>query len=279
MRLRYKDQGITVVRSKGLIQRGISLFQVNKSISTEARGKFHYFTFMTSTVQRLTIGLAILYGSNHYRFYFDARPHYPRSLQSPDIFGLLGVPHRLPLLRDLRSIRIILNPRAPNTLYWGHQRQRGRLSLFTKILREHAYDSNQKSLLKVLEVRLMPPFDIAAFEGDFRPPDWGHSLKLLFQEMKEQNQYVLEELIPLRGIEKVRIDGAGARFAACMQSYLMGMGGEINTKHYDDKVVRRRSNNGTRWIKNTVSSRKWYEPEYNWDEFAERNKLSHLSSS
>jgi hypothetical protein len=66
----------------------------------------------------LTIVTGVLYGLNYFVLTIDGTPHYPVSLQSPDVFGPLGLPDRLSSLRDLRRISITLDPKVHDTQYW-----------------------------------------------------------------------------------------------------------------------------------------------------------------
>ena len=71
-------------------------------------------------------------------------------MRSPYIFGAFGHPHRLALLRNLRRICIHVAPDIDS--HWAVKRQRARLEYLVEILKEHADENNQKSLLQDLSV-------------------------------------------------------------------------------------------------------------------------------
>lgn len=247
----------------------------------------------------LTNKIAILYGSNHFFLNFDGKPHHPVSLQSPNVFGLFGQPYRLSLLRDLRSICITIGPTIHDSLYWGNRRHRGRLSLFVRILKEHAEDENQKSLLKVLNVYmasprlpdspvapapvpLAPPQLFVAFfahppHQSIKPappaPNFTSEGRQHLAEVAEMAQFALEALAPLRGIEVVEITGVDAWFAQCLHLCIQGKGGDVRKIQYPDVLVKRRKA-GTRTLQDHIqSTKKWYMHELDWEEFAERNGI------
>jgi hypothetical protein len=231
----------------------------------------------------LTIFTAVLYGKNHFVINIDGTPHYPVSLQSPEVFGPLGLPDRLSLLRDLRKISITLDPKVHDTQYWVNRRHRGRLGLFVKILKESAEDENQKSLLKVLKVHLERP--CRPTQDDL--PVFAHSAPLvpqsvplltpeerwLLNEEAEKNQFALEALAPLRGIKEVHITGVDKWFAQCLQLCIQGKGGDVKDIKYPYRKLKRRKE-GTRKTKEYVrNTKKWYMPGLDWKEFAERNGI------
>jgi hypothetical protein len=226
---------------------------------------------------------AVLYGLDQFVLNFDGKPHHPISLQSPDVFGPLGLPDRLSLLRDLRNISITLDPKVYDTQYWVSRRHRGRLCLFVKILKESAEDESQKSLLKVLKVHLTPPCrpsqDDAPVFAHMAPlvpmsvPPLTPEEHWLLKRKAEKNQFALEALAPLRGIEEVHITGVDGWFAQCLQLCVQGKGGDVKDIQYPYVVVKRRKV-GTRKTKEQArSTKKWYMPGLDWKEFAERNGI------
>jgi hypothetical protein len=100
--------------------------------------------------QPLLSASAVLYGSNTYNFTVHGQTMWPKSLRSPFVFGPLGHPDRLPLLRNLRSIHIEVISDANG--HWAVKCQRSRLEYLVEVLKEHTDDSDQKSLLDDLKV-------------------------------------------------------------------------------------------------------------------------------
>ncbi|KAF2264095.1 hypothetical protein CC78DRAFT_533535 [Lojkania enalia] len=226
----------------------ISLFRVNKLVSSEA--------------------LAILYGENTFQFCVDGLSHSPKSLQSPQIFGPLGRDISLPLLRNLRSIEIVVSISTPG--HWATKRHRSRLELFVNVLKAHADDENQKSLLKHLKVR---------FDGRSKSRGANGSTKFWYgPEFRNKHEYIfgLESLAALRGIEEVEVDGLPDWYARCLELCINGTGGDILPLDYPDILVKRKVDSKVqggrpRFKKAWQTTRVWYQPTLNWEEFATRN--------
>jgi hypothetical protein len=213
---------------------------------------------------------AVLYGSNTYNFTVHGKALWPKSLRSPFVFGPLGHRDRLPLLRNLRSIHIHVIPDIDS--HWAVKRQRSRLEYLVEILKEHADDSDQKSLLKDLKVnfQLVSPDTLRTImhHGSRRvaspgvPKDAG---KFMFG---------LESLASLRGIQDVEITGLPEWYTKCLQLAMQGKGGDVEETDWPLLEVRRRTNTrSTQWKKVLASTRKWHQPTLNWKEFADRNGI------
>jgi hypothetical protein len=119
----------------------------------------------------------------------ELEPDYPISLSSPSIFGPLGLPLRLPLLGNIRKIKLHLEMDYRNP-YWSMKRHCARLQQFVKVIKEHADAEAKASLLTDLSVTM-------GLVGAIRYQ----------QDMDARNIFALEELAPLRGIENVEIGG------------------------------------------------------------------------
>jgi hypothetical protein len=243
-----------------------NLFRVNKLVSNEARGRspsLHIFE------QRKLNCPAMLYGSNVYEFCINSAVHHPTSLRSLNIFGPFGDDTRLPTLRNLRSICIdfVMNSNA----HWAVKRQRARLDFFVEILKEHADDENRKSLLQELRVNVRGVADNA-----YSPP---------LEPDVETFMFSLESLAALRGIKDVNITGVPEWFAQCLQVCIQGKGGEVQETDWPLVQVKRLKLSAEQRVirydwerkkikKAWVSTRKWYQPVYNWKEYAERNGIT-----
>lgn len=177
----------------------------------------------------------------------DAEPRDTASLSTTSIFGPLGESHVIHLLRDLRSICVILTP-ARHSQYWVHCRHRGRLARFVEILQQYAEDADKGSLLTDLVVRL---------------------------EQQGRSQFVLEALAPLRGIKNVSITGSLTPwFARCLTLCIQGAG-EVQKAVYEETGVKKRvgTPQNRKWKKCVVSEKKWYMPEMDWIPFALHNGI------
>lgn len=210
----------------------------------------------------------MLYGSNTFGFVVDGRAHARQSLRTPDIFGPFGdgdtkdSPHlghlfRLPLLRNVRSIDIKFVLNDPS--HWAVKRQRSRLEYFVEVLKEHMDDDARKSLLSDLKVTITETnYARQSFERK-------HSRFL------EQFMFGLESLAALRGIKHVRVDGVPDWYAQVLQLVMQGKGGELKETEWPLVRVKRVTVKSTRFVR--VSSRKWYQPVFDWKEFAQRNAI------
>lgn len=207
---------------------------------------------------------------NTYSFTVHGQALWPTSMRSPYIFGAFGHPHRLALLRNLRRISIHVAPDIDS--HWAVKRQRARLDYLVEILKEHADDHNQKSLLQDLSVH----FSLISTQfgrGPRRPHTW-ICVKLPLQA--EKFMFGLESLAALRGIKDVRITGLPEWYARCLQLCIQGKGGQVQETDWPLMRVKRRvrtrsGRKQTYWV--TVTLRKWYQPMLNWIEFAGRNDI------
>ncbi|KAI4941033.1 hypothetical protein J4E91_011026 [Alternaria rosae] len=229
------------------------LFRVSESVSNEVK--------------------SILYGSNTYNLTVHGNAMWPKSLRSPFIFGPFGHPARLPLLRNLRSIHIDVIPDVDS--HWAVKRQRSRLEYLVEILKEHADDSDQKSLLQNLKVdfQLVSPDKAERRLRD--RPTWPRVVKPGVPEDVGKFTFGLESLASLRGITDVEINGLPEWYAKCLQLAIQGKGGDIQETDWPLVELKRRANGKRRSSKRMlVSIRKWHQPTLDWKEFAERNGIT-----
>ncbi|KAL1800673.1 hypothetical protein ACET3X_001015 [Alternaria dauci] len=208
---------------------------------------------------------SVLYGMNRYKFTVHGQSIWPKSIRSPFVFGPFGHPDRLPLLRNLRIIHIEVVPEVDS--HWAVKRQRSRLEYLVEILKEHADDSNQKSLLEDLEVDFHlvsnKPRSICAKA----PKCMAHPG---IPKDTEKFMFGLESLAYLRGIKDVKIIGLPEWYAKCLQLSIQGGGGgveEVDWPLVEIKPSKQRK-------KHLASTRKWHQPTLNWKEFAERNEIT-----
>ncbi|KAF2733293.1 hypothetical protein EJ04DRAFT_439321 [Polyplosphaeria fusca] len=222
---------------------------------------------------------AIFYGENTFQFSIDGLPHKPVSLHSPYIFGPLGRPISLPLLRNLRRIELVVS--VSTTGHWVTKRHRARLEHFVDVLKEHADDENKKSLLTNLTVRC-----------DARTKTRGqhirygqHSIYYYGSEVphKELYMYGVEPLAQLRGIEQVKVHGLPDWFANCLELCIKGDGGHLLPKKYKakGKLVTYKTHLGGRIRTKSVqkSAKTWNKPLLDWKEFARRNCIERPSKN
>lgn len=194
---------------------------------------------------------AVLYGQNAYKFTVPAHSLWPNALRSPLMFGPFGDnKDTLPLLRNLRRIHI--DVLTGDTL-WDVKRLRSRLECFVDILKEHADDEGEKSLLEELKVNFILP------EGSVGA---------------EISMFALESFASLHGIKTVEFTGLPSWYTECMQLTIQGKGGNIEKADWPQLKVKRLPNiRSYRTKVYWVSSRKWYQPTLDWREFAQRNDI------
>jgi hypothetical protein len=184
-----------------------------------------------------------LYGKNTFHFSLIGSPK--------DLFGPLGLPHRLHLLRNLRQIELEVSEYARDTpSHWPMKQHRERLQQFVKVLRQHAADDAKSSLLTKLSVKMW-------IKGGLRDPG----------RYEDPVIFATEELIALRGIENVEITGVPAWYAECLRCCIQGRGGDVK-KHKYPRVRKR-----VDMLMQSVSAKKCYNPIFDWGEFAERNGI------
>ncbi|KAF2180602.1 hypothetical protein K469DRAFT_692793 [Zopfia rhizophila CBS 207.26] len=215
-----------------------SLFRVNKFVSNEAK--------------------AVLYGENEFLFDIDGQggsPHWPIMRK---IFGPLGEPDRLDVLRNLRKVELVL--RLSRADRWAHRRHCARLQHFAEAL--GGKDGADSGMLKHLKVR---------FDSQVRYV-CGCRAKTIYVKSTKY-MYALESLTHLRGIEKAEVLGVDDWFAKCLEKAITGTGGEVQEIDYPYLVVKRKANGGQRKKRVTQTTRAWYQPKLNWDEFADRNGI------
>lgn len=230
------------------------LFLVNKEILKEAR--------------------AILYGSNTFEFQITSNPHFPISLQSPQIFGPFGTPEHLPLLRELRSIHLEVS--ISDTTHWIVKRQRARLEYFISVLKEHSDDADKKSLLEKLTVHLGPVQRRQTFSRCSMP-----HVPHITRSTLDNYMFGLDSLAELRGIVEIRVTGVPEWYARCLELCIRGEGGEVQRTEWpvvEKKKKKKAKKTARGQVKRSkgakmISTRRWWQPVMNWMEFAEKNGL------
>jgi hypothetical protein len=205
-----------------------------------------------------------LYGSNIYKFAINGDALYPKSLRSPEVFGHLGHPDRLALLRNLRRIYIEVTPASDSKGHWVMERQRSRLEYLVEILKEHADDHSQKSLLQELMIDFKLPVILSLHDSSR-------------QRNTEKFMFGLESLALLRGIKDVQFTGMPEWYAKCMQLSIQGKGGEVHETDWPLVQVKRPRNIKRSWstrkTSRWASTREWYQPTLDWKEYAVRNNI------
>ncbi|KAL6703876.1 hypothetical protein ACN47E_009010 [Coniothyrium glycines] len=214
---------------------------------------------------------AVLYGGNTYQFVVDGDAHQPRSLRSPLIFGPFGSESGLPLLRNLRSIKIKLPLNCQG--HMSLKRQRARLEYFVEVLRDYADDENRNSLLQELTVNVdMDPSvsDLYGNTSHLHPAHPAHD-----QSVVEKYMFGLDGLTSLRGIKDVEINGLPEWYAKCLQLCVQSKGGEPEETNWPLIEVKRRRPGASYGPKlmSWVTTRKWHQPKLNWKGYAERNEV------
>jgi hypothetical protein len=137
-------------------------------------------------------------------------------MQSPQIFGPFGTPNRLPLLRNLRSIIIVVS--LNDSTHWGVKRLRARLEYFVSVLKQHADGDNKKSLLQNLSIQFSESLNA-------RPDPFYTALSI---STLERFIFGLESLASLRGVKVVSVTGVPDWFAQCLAMCIQGNGGNVH---------------------------------------------------
>lgn len=149
------------------------------------------------------------------------------------------------------------------------KRLNARLDFIAEIIRQYAGDENRQSLLKEVQLHIK--------HWDYAAATCHHGHTYCHHHKKIQSlMFCLETLIPLReaGIEKVQVTGIDPWFAECMGLYLGGEGGELKKMEWPVVKGRRRAGPGwdsNRWIPTVYVRRQWWQPVFDWEEFARRN--------
>ncbi|KAF2105796.1 hypothetical protein BDV96DRAFT_655270 [Lophiotrema nucula] len=228
-----------------------ALFLVDKQMLSEARG--------------------LLFSKNTFRFHVDGLAHHPTSLKSPEIFGAFGRPDRFHLLREIKDLEIDVN--ASTTGHWVTKRHRERLEYFVDMLREHAGDENQQSLLTNLTIRFDARRKNRSVYATSRGQPYTYGTEV---STKSQYMYGLESLAALRGIEKVVVEGLPPWYSRSLERCITGQGGDISPVNYPLEIKKRKITSPSgynRYEMNAVTTRKWTQPFLNWHEFATRNGI------
>ncbi|KAH7121007.1 hypothetical protein B0J11DRAFT_581768 [Dendryphion nanum] len=249
------------VRTNRVEQGGVriqcSIFLVSKIVCNEARG--------------------VLYGENTFNFTIDAQARQPKSLRSPEIFGPFGTPERLPLLRELRSVHF--NVKLTELGHWAVERHRGRLGYFISVLKEHSDDTNQKSLLQRMVVKFTVCVDEYG-ERYYHRDEPGTSIwprPLFNARSSHEMTFGLESLASFHGVKDVKIEGdVPDWFASCLELSIQDKGGDVLELEYPEVMTKKVARSSertkrTKWV--MKSTKRWYDPKYNWKAFADRNGI------
>jgi hypothetical protein len=183
-----------------------------------------------------------LYGSNIYKFAVHGDALYPKSLRSPEVFGHLGHPDRLALLRNLRRIHIEVIHASDSKKHWVLKRQRSRLEYLVEILKEHADDHSQKSLLQELTIDFKLPVVLSLNDSGRQR----NTAKFMFD---------LESLASLHGVKDVQFTGTPEWYAKCMQLSIHRKGGEVHETDWPLVQVKRPRNIKRSW--STRKTKRW----------------------
>ena len=199
--------------------------------------------------------------------------HHPISLKSPLIFGPLGLPHCIHLLRDLRRIELTLTIHKVTS--WGKARLRARTQHFVDILREHSGDVNKQSLLTQLRVYIK---DVESEHYRCCRPSSGIYLSRRWEKLHKRTVphtlvFVLEPLAELQGIHDIAVYGAPEWFQRCLEMRIRGQGGELKTLDWPTKAVRRKKKGTKKKVEVEVCTRQGWQPIFDWKRFAVRNNI------
>ena len=195
-------------------------------------------------------------------------------MKSPLIFGPLGLPHRIHLLRDLRHIELTLT--INEVISWGTTRLRARTQHFVDILREHSGDTNKQSLLTQLRVYIR---DSRSPSSRCCRPRSGFDVSRRWEKLQDRTVshrlvFVLEPLASLQGIQDIAVYGAPEWFQRCLEIRIRGQGGDLKTLDWPTKVVRRQQKGYRRKVEVEVCTRQGWQPIFDWKRFAACNNIS-----
>lgn len=176
---------------------------------------------------------------------------------------------RLPLLRHMRSMHFVVLVNW--TDHWTVQQLRLRLDYVVAVFNAHADDENQKALLHELKV----DFKAESTAQNFRGYRWRYKYPRprIPPVNTEKCMFILDSLAALRGIKKVEITGLPDWYARCLQTCIQGKGGDVQETDWPLIRVKKQRDYTKTPRKVWVTTRKWYNPIFNWKEFAERNGI------
>ncbi|KAF2012986.1 hypothetical protein BU24DRAFT_425568 [Aaosphaeria arxii CBS 175.79] len=249
------------------------LFLVNRQLCNEAR--------------------AILYGQNTYIFQLYGGGDMTYHLQSiqPN-FGVLY--ENTHLVRHVRSISIIID--LGRNDYWAMRRVRSRLGHIIRTIKLHAVDTARRSLLKKLHVEFSIDCEAlpmhALLEGPsanchvFHCYNFRHRQEYRFVALETLRRLLfgLENLLDLPTVREVHVEGEDwaipAWFARCLELCISsGDGNRPRLMDYPKREVRRKATKQTgpirkgQYMITTQTTKQWFEPRYDWKEYAERNGI------
>jgi len=148
-----------------------------------------------------------------------------------------------------------------DSTHWDVKRLRTRLEYFVEILKQHADDASQSSLLTHLAVCVTDCTHLHWSNTNFGPT---------FDAPKiDSYMFGLEGLVGLTGIKHVTVGGLPEWYARCMQLRVQGKGDELREMEWPLRKVKHTKGlaSNVKW----VSSRQWWQPVWDWKEFAERH--------
>lgn len=182
------------------------------------------------------------------------------------IFGPLGFPHRIHLIRDLRNVGIQLEINEETT--YAIIRHRGRVQQFVDTINQHVQDDARKSLLKRLTIKLSRGTETMRYGVPI--------LGLGSIDALVEKHITLEPLIGLPTMDNFTPVGLPGWFATCLSLRVLGEGGPLSSINWPVKIVKRKGK-GDHWRADRrvrVSTRQTSQPIYDWQEFAHRNGIA-----
>jgi hypothetical protein len=170
------------------------------------------------------------------------------------------------LLRDLRHIHISFW--LTDNTHWGLKRLRARLAYFIAELNAHAADEAKKSLLNRFSM------DVGTLEDRAKRHISNTGvLPRSRMSFKGPTAYLFgfEEFVALQGIKTVELTDVPSWYAECLALCMRGVGGELKETEWPTvKVKRKKRNCGVKKAV-AVTTKEWWQPVYDWREFAIRN--------
>lgn len=145
--------------------------------------------------------------------------------------------------------------------HWDIKRLRTRLEYFVEVLKQHADDASQSSLLTQFTINVTDCTQLH-YMRNIGPTRARPGI--------DKYMFGLEGLVGLTGIKEVSVGGVPHWYAKCMQLCVQGTGGEVKETEWPLMKVNQTTGPRKKKVK-WVSARRWWQPVWNWKEFAERN--------
>ncbi|KAF2999776.1 hypothetical protein E8E13_005526 [Curvularia kusanoi] len=218
-----------------------ALFSVNKAIATEAR--------------------AVFFTGNIFEFDLEVVLYRPLPIEFLYIFGPLGEPHLIHILRDLRHVKLFLQTDGHS--HHGFKRLQTGLQLFVNAFNKSHDDPTKSSLLETLELHVVDSNPIQPWMAKASSLNKHiFALEVLADLKKPLTQLKTISLLP-------------AWFSSCLALQLTGRGGRSTaTLAWSTKVVKSSQNMyGKRKRAKVVETRAYWQPRLDWREFAARNGI------